>query len=114
MGYRKKEILNLQQLCAHETAKLCFKDHTQKLPVHFSESTMPTKTVEREQHYNLRNNIDRQYSYEMDEKYNLTFSHYCIKTWNNLPTQLKALAYSNTTYQHFNLQSKNYFLSKQS
>ena len=108
----KGKILSIQQLCAHETAKLCFKHHTQKLPINFSQCIMPTKFNMEEQHYTLRNHIDKQYSYKTDcSKFTLSFPHHCIKTWNNLPTKLKEMAYNNTSYQLFNSQSKRHFLS---
>ena len=101
------KILRLEQLYSHETAKLCFKHHTNSLPLYFSETVMPT-TPENDNipHYHLRNNTIKQYNYQVDQKYNQSFTNNCITTWNNLPDNLKKMTYNNMTYQQFKLQSK--------
>ena len=112
----ENKILRLDNLFRHEIAKLCFKHHTHKLPAHFQEMAMPTLPIRQStHHYNLRNNTDNQYNYLNDEKYQLTFSYNCIKSWNNLPYVIKKIAYTNYgSYQHFKVTSKQHYMIQSS
>jgi hypothetical protein len=107
------KILKLGQLYKHETAKLCFKQHTNNLPSHINTDIMPTIQNNVTYTHDLRNNNDKQYNYIYDQKNDLTFTNNCITTWNNLPTTLKAMPYDRYTYQHFKHASKQYLLQRQ-
>ena len=106
------KILNLEQLYKHETAKLCFKQHTKTIPPHVTTNTMPTIQNNIIHSHDLRTNEDKRYNYIYDQKYHLTFTNNCIKTWNNLPTSLKMMAYDRHTYQQFKHASKHYLLTQ--
>ena len=108
-----KQILKLENLYKHETAKLCFKHHTNKLPPHFHKSVMPTIPTSVSHHYNLRNNNCSQYNYLIDHKYSLSFSNNCITTWNSLPYNLKETVHTNMSYQTFKFMSKRLLFQEQ-
>lgn len=109
------KLLKLEQLYRHETAKLCFKQHTKTLPDYFDKAVMPTLLDSISHQYNLRNNTDKQYNYLVDNKQQLTFSNNCITTWNSLPKELKEMAYTTaSSYQHFKFMSKKHLLHRQS
>ncbi len=98
-------ILKLEQLYQHETAKLCFKQHTMTLPHYFDKTVMPTlsDSSSHTHNYNLRNNTDKQYNYLVDHKRQLTLSNNCITTWNSLPCKLKEM--DNIQGLHINISS---------
>ena len=108
------KILKLEQLYQHETAKLCFKQHINILPLYFNKTIMPTLSDSISHQYNLRNNTDKQYNYIIDNKQQLSFSKNCITTWNSLPKDLKEMPYTRTSYQHFKFMSKRHLIHRQS
>ena len=95
----KNQILTVKQLYYMEIAKLCYKQHNGSFLTEMN--TMMPHMYDTEKDRNTKSVTAHNYKYT--SKCSKTFPKNCIKLWNNLPTEIKDLAYtdSSNSLRHF-------------
>ena len=101
-------ILSVKQLYLLEIAKLCFKHHTNTNP-QILESAMPDKQQPTDVMVQTRSTSFHNYINNYKVKKSLPRA--CVSLWNNLPAEIKNLAYSETSNAVFTQKVRNYIVN---
>ena len=93
-------ITSIQDLYKNVVKKLCMKHHFGMLPHYFSQCVMPDFNIDQLQNVISHTSLNDMYNYKIPPKLletNLKAS--CVKTWNELPLELKTLPYSSSKHE---------------
>ena len=103
LRHNNLQISSIMQLYCNVINRLCFKHHTGLLPCNFGNKIMPEFNIDQLQKRVTRISLDQMYNYKNTyTSMNTNFKANCVKFWNILPKETKALPYSSSKQALFN------------